>query len=292
MKKGIIVVTGQTATGKTNLALTLAKKHNGELINADSRQIYRYLDIVTGKDLEEINSQHVPIHLVSVVTPDVLFSSYDFAQRATHTIHDILKRGKMPIIVGGTYLYIKHLLYGFATQGIKPNEALREKLKKTSVEELQKILANNSAFDRNGMNESDWHNPRRLIRKIEIVNTPNSNLPTQRDNFLPRYDLIQFIGLKHSSRQHLEAAIRLRVEERLAQGAIDETKNVLTLGYKSTDPGLLSIGYKQIIDFLDNNNSEEAAMNEWIIKEIQYAKRQYTFMKKDPNILWSQVGSE
>src|SRR3989344_2796407 len=103
----MIVITGQTATGKTDLALKLSKKHNGELINFDSRQIYRYLDIITGKDLPV--SQ---IHLYDIVTPDQYFSSFDYALRAEEIIKNVINRGKTPILVGGTYLYLKHLLYG------------------------------------------------------------------------------------------------------------------------------------------------------------------------------------
>ena len=133
----MIIITGQTATGKTKLALELAKKHNGELVNFDSRQIYKYLDIITGKDIPKEK-----IWLYDLVTPDQYFSSFDFVKFVTPIIEDIKKRGKTPILVGGTYLYIKHLLYGIDNNNSPPDFELRQKLNFKSVKELQDILKN------------------------------------------------------------------------------------------------------------------------------------------------------
>ena len=163
----MIVITGQTATGKTKLALELAQKHNGELINFDSRQIYKHLDIITGKDipknskfkiqnLELKNKYNIGYYSVTicnhlkpfttklwlydVASPDQYFSSFDFVKLVTPIIEDIKKRGKTPILVGGTYLYLKHLLYGFDENNSPPNFKLREKLNSKSVSYLQKYL--------------------------------------------------------------------------------------------------------------------------------------------------------
>ena len=319
----LIIITGQTATGKTKLALELAKKHNGELINFDSRQIYKYLDIITGKDLPknsefiiqnlELKSKYnigyyslaiynhlkpftTKLWLYDVVTPDQYFSSFDFVEKVKPVIDDIKKRGKTPILVGGTYLYLKHLLYGFNDNNVKPNFELRKKLDTKTVKELQDILKKLSPESFNLLNHSDVNNPRRLMRKIEVAifNSADLTDSTDSDRLNPiSSGFIRFhpkiIGLKYRDKSKLRQVIEKRVEERLKNGAIDEVKNILKMGYKSTDPGLKTIGYQQIIKYLNNELTKEKAIEDWINKEVQYAKRQLTFMKKDPNIQWREI---
>jgi len=326
----MIVITGQTATGKTKLALELAKNipppGGGELINFDSRQIYKYLDIITGKDLPknsefiiqnlELKSKYnigyyslaiynhlkpftTKLWLYDVVTPDQYFSSFDFVEKVKPVIDDIKKRGKTPILVGGTYLYLKHLLYGFNDNNVKPNFELRKKLDTKTVKELQDILKKLSPESFNRLNHSDVNNPRRLMRKIEVAIFNSADLTdltdlTDSDRLNPiSSNFIQFnptiIGIKYKDKSKLRQVIEKRVEERLKNGAIDEVKNILKMGYKSTDPGLKTIGYQQIIKYLNNELTKEKAIEDWINKEVQYAKRQLTFMKKDPNIQWREI---
>ncbi|MCX7955607.1 MAG: tRNA (adenosine(37)-N6)-dimethylallyltransferase MiaA [Patescibacteria group bacterium] len=308
----MIVITGQTATGKTNLALKYAQKYNGELINFDSRQVYKHLDIITGKDISsknqyqllkkinnfdigyyqiEINQNQsqtfsIKIWLYDIVKPNQYFSSYEYIKLAQYIIKDIEKRKKTPIFVGGTYFYLKHLLYGFDYK-TPPDFKLREKLNKKSVDELQKILLNLNKDVALQMNQSDWQNPRRLIRKIEIFSLKNSSLKSKKEkiNIKPKI----FIGLKFKNREEAYQKIKQRVEKRINQGAINEAKKLLEMGYKKTDPGLQTIGYKQIIEYLEGKISKEKAIENWITAEIQYTKRQYTFMKKDKNIKWENV---
>ncbi len=276
----MIIITGQTATGKTKLGEDLAKKYNGELVNCDSRQIYKYLNIITGKDIPKTK-----IHLYDIVTPDQYFSSFDYVKEAQKVIKDIKKRSKTPIIIGGTYLYLKHLIYGFDTEA-PPNFKLREKLNKKTVKKLQKILKklNPKVFE--GLNNSDINNPRRLIRKIEIEKSPSQNRREQKFLFPTRFNLI---GLRYKNKEKLKQAIKNRVEKRLKQGAIEEVKSLLKKGYKKTDPGMKTIGYKQIIDYLEGSISKEQAITKWITAEVRYAKRQMTFMKKDKNIKWRLI---
>ena len=283
----MIIITGQTATGKTKLALELAKKHNGELVNFDSRQIYKYLDIITGKDLPLRGGVEGSIWLYDIVTPDQYFSSFDFAEKAKPIIQNIIKRGKEPILVGGTYLYLKHLLYGIDDNNSPPNFELRKKLNDKSVKYLQKILTklNRSVFEK--LNHSDQLNPRRLIRKIEIIKTGKGTGVKGSDPKRPVPN--QFIGIKYRNKEDLIKAIKTRVQKRLKQGAIDEVRLLLKKGYKETDPGMKTIGYQQLIRYLKGNMIKEQAVNDWINKEVQYAKRQLTFMKKDKNIKWKEI---
>lgn len=284
----LVVITGQTATGKTKLALNYALKQNGELINADSRQVYKYLDIVTGKDKDELKKSGIKVHLLDVVTPDQPFSSHDFVKATEPIIQDIWERKKTPIIVGGTYLYIKHLLYG---QDIKipPNQKLRISLEKLSVDELQKKLLSIDKKSFLSLNNSDSHNPRRLIRKIEIASASMKSikLASAGKGYKLQATSYKIIGLKHKNKESLIKTITERVEKRLQQGALEEAKQLLKKGYKNSDHGLQTIGYKQLIAHLDGNITLEQAKQDWINKEVQYAKRQYTFMKKNKNIFWS-----
>lgn len=288
----MIVITGQTATGKTKLALELAKKHNGELINFDSRQIYKYLDIITGKDKDVLTTKqwnNITIWLYDIVSPNQYFSSFDFVKQITPVIEDIKKRGKTPILVGGTYLYLKHFLYGIDDDNSPPNFPLREKLNFKSIIELQKKLISLNPQMFENMNHSDKLNPRRLIRKIEVASTIKKATYIRSD--LKRTDLIPeiFIGLKYKDRSVLRQAIEKRVKDRLKKGAVEEVKKILKMGYKENDPGLKTIGYAQIIKYLSKEFTKEKAIEDWVNKEVQYAKRQLTFMKKDKNIEWRDI---
>jgi len=304
----MIIITGQTATGKTDLAFQYAKKYNGEIINFDSRQIYKYLDIITGKDIPKNSKlkiknskltyylitihqpQSIKLWLYDIITPDQYFSSFEYVKLAQKVIKDIKNRGKTPILVGGSYFYLRHLLYGFDYK-VPPNFKLREELNKKSVNELQDILKGlSSEKTLPKMNQSDWHNPRRLIRRIEILQGQSFSrtvLKKESQKLLEKNSL--FIGLRYQNKDKLRQAIIKRVEKRLAQGAIDEVKRILKMGYKKTDPGLKTIGYKQLIEYLEGKVSKEKAIENWITAELQYAKRQYTFMKKDKNIDWKEI---
>ncbi len=280
----LIVITGQTATGKTKLAIDYASRLEGELVNADSRQVYKHLDIVTGKDKDELKKSEIKVHLLDVVTPNQAFSSYDFVSLAEPIIQIIGKKKKTPIIVGGSYLYIKHLLYGQSVK-VAPNQKLRLSLEKLSVEQLQKKLLSIDKSMNTKMNHSDWNNPRRLIRKIEIATASIRSNISDTSSMLPALSY-KLIGLRHKNKESLISAITARVEKRLAQGAIDEVLRLFKMGYKKNDEGLQTIGYKQLIAHLEGDMTLEQAKQDWINKEVQYAKRQLTFMKMDKNIRW------
>jgi tRNA dimethylallyltransferase len=292
----MIIITGQTATGKTKLALELAKEYNGELINFDSRQMYKYLDIITGKDKDALNN--VAIWLYDIVTPNQYFSSFDFVEKAKPIISDVIKRGNEPILVGGTYLYLKHLLYGIDDNNSPPNFKLREELNNKTVEELQNILKKLDVQLINQLNNSDKNNPRRLIRRIEICENVKKlkglkvkklkcfNIQTLK---LLNLKTTKFIGIMYKNKEDLISSIKARVEKRLKQGAIKEVKSLLEKGYKETDPGMKTIGYQEIIQYLNGKITKEQAAEQWTNHEIQYAKRQLTFMKKDKNIVWKEI---
>lgn len=318
MKK-IIAITGQTATGKTKLAIDLAQKHDGELINFDSRQIYKKLDIITGKDLhvtdrkfhlyKQNNNLDIGYYNVKLTTynlqpttklwlydiaePNITFSSHDFRICALELIRDIFNRDKTPILVGGTYLYLHHLLYDFSIK-VPPDKKLREELNTKSVEELQSILTRLDQEVFNSLNNSDKQNPHRLIRKIEIAKNNKtthekvfSYKPTLQDFLGTEQETeIILLGLHYTQKDTLRSKIQSRVKERLKENAVEEVESLLDNSYTKNDPGLQTIGYKQIIQYLSSEISYEEMRCDWVNKEVQYAKRQYTFMKKNPHITW------
>jgi len=301
------VIYGQTATGKTAKAVELARQYNGELINADSRQIYRHLYIVTGKDIPKrsiFNTQAsienktigyyklltsdtrhpTNIWLYDIIDPKQTFSSTEYVLCAKNVIENILARGKTPILVGGTGFYLQHLLFGFSEENTPPNWELRKKLEKKSVKELQALLTKKKPEILQKMNESDRNNPRRLIRQIEKLDgVKHHNAIDSRLSQAPTgnpWGCQRVIPFFHSSPMQARTAITKRVHDRIEKGAIEEVKKLLDLGCTENDPGLNAIGYKQLILHLRGVITLDAAIQDWITKEVQYAKRQKTFFKK------------
>jgi len=301
----IYVITGQTATGKTSYALKLAQELGGELINADARQLYKNLDIVTGKDLNNTSGPYRLIEkygnadigyypfntsnrlwLYDILTPNQPFSPYDYKKCAQWVIDNIKSRGKIPIIVGGSYFYIQHLLYNVVDNNVPPNQDLRDELNHYTTQELQVRLKKLNANLFDSLNNSEQNNPQRLIRKIEKEEYDFPFKGSTSEHAGGRNVGIQITGFQFKKIQDLEEAIRSRVEKRIEFGAIDETKQLLNDGYTAHDPGMKTIGYTQIIQHLNDELTRDQMKEVWITKEVQYAKRQFTFMKKDINIVW------
>lgn len=295
-RKKILIIAGQTATDKTNLGVYLAKKFSaqggGELLSFDSRQAYRYLDIVTGKiskikykrTKRQIKNQKfdiywhnkTPIWLYDLVEPKEYLTAYEFCQKAEIVIENILKRGKLPIIVGGTVFYIKSLIEGLDYQ-VSPDWQLREKLEPLLIEELQEKL---KKIDRERflkMNQSDRKNKRRLTRAIEISKIKNKKLKIQIKNKKKlNYLFLALILAKKNLREKIEQ----RVKKRIKMGAVREVENLLKKAYTFEDPGLNTIGYKQLRGYFDKKISLDQAVQNWIKAELDYARRQLVFLKK------------
>lgn len=284
----ITVITGQTATGKTKLAVEKAQKENGELINADASQIYKGLDIVTGKDLEDVGD--VPIHLISFLDPKENFSSTEWTKLVNQKIKEVIARNKTPIIIGGTYFYIAHFLYGVSTEGVRPDWELRRNLEKLTVSTLQNQLNELSPQIFNKLNQSDRSNPRRLIRKIELARFETEFENSVKEvRSLPYTGEFELIGLRFIDKEVQLRQIRNRVEKRIKDGAIEEVKELLSNGYEVTNPGLRANAVFEVAQYLHGEISMEQLKEKWITVEFQYSKRQYTFMKRDPNIKWIEV---
>lgn len=279
----LLVITGPTATGKTSLGIELAKKFDGEIISADSRQVYKFMDIGTGKDREEYLRNRIKVWGIDLVDPDYSFNVSDYVKYATAKIEDIQKRNKLPIIVGGTALYIKALLEPFETIGVPPNVQLRSEFQKYSLEALQEKLKKKDQNKWQKMNQSDRKNPRRLIRAIEIflsrhsgeelATTPES-LSLNKKAILDAARMTRDILLISLSASYgfLYPRIDKRVDDRIKQGAVQEVQNLLSLGYTFALPSMTASGYKE---FKDSNYVQQ-----WKFDEHAYARRQVSFINK------------
>jgi len=288
----------------------LAKEFNGEMVSADSRQVYRGMDIGTGKDLplnakyRTLNTEYadyrigyyeikgVRLWLYDVVGPDYKFSVADYAKCASVVIRDIWKRGKLPIVAGGTGFYIKVLVEGIGTAGAEPDWKLRRKLQSFKVAELQGILEKTCAERLRGMNESDRKNPRRLMRAIEIARQNQKPClagrqgKTKNQKHKLEIKKLLTIGLT-SSYETLYGRIDKRVEERVRQAIVEEIEGLLGKGYTWENSALgTTIGYKEWEEHLNSLNTKYQIQNtrsiiqRWKYDEHAYARRQMTWFRK------------
>ena len=262
----LLVICGPTVTGKTKLALHLTKVFNGEIISADSRQVYKYMDIGTGKDKPE----GIEINGYDLVNPDEEFSVSQYADFANACIREINSRGKVPILVGGTGLYIKGVVDGINTADVPKDEKLRVKLNGLKIEDLREKLKTIDSKKIGSMNDSDINNPRRLIRAIEVA---SSGKISERKDM--SYDVL-FIGLR-LSREKLAERIAKRVDDRINQGFDMEIDFLKKKDFFRYAPAR-TLGYKDWPD-----------IEKWKREEIKYAKRQMTWFKKDKRIKWFDI---
>ena len=270
----MIIILGPTATGKTKLAVDLAKKYNGEIISADSRQIYKYLDIGTGKDLEDY--QNIPYHLIDIIEPEVNYSVYTFQKDFIKSYDKIIKKGKTPILCGGTGLYIESILLDYnLSNSPPPDSELRQKLSKKNIIELTKY------FEK--INDSIIQNPKmdtknRIIRNIEICLNQNKINTNQTQNRLPIKNY-KVIGI-FPGREEIKKNITIRLKKRIDEGLIKEVQNLLN--GKTTKERLHYFGleYRYINNHLNGFYTEEELFEELNRAIHKFAKKQMTFFRR------------
>lgn len=287
MNNKLLVICGQTGTGKTSLAIHLAKKFNGELISADSRQVYKGLNIGTGKDLMEIAKSKIKIWGYDLVEPKKNFSVGNYIRFAQKATHDIQKRDKLPILVGGTGLFIKGVTDGIPTAFVPRNLKLRKNLEEKDTNELFEILAQLDPIKAGSMNRSDKLNPRRLIRGIEVA-TWGLERKTHRLFEKPKYQLLE-IGLQ-ASLDNLSKKIEKRVDKRINDGVEEEIKKLISSGISWDSQSMTSLGYRQWRDYFEGKVAKQTVIDNWKKEELRYAKRQLTWFKKDIRIKWFDSG--
>lgn len=285
MKPKVVVIVGPTASGKTAVSIELAKKINGEIISADSMQIYKYMDIGTAKPtLDEM--QGIKHYMLDVVMPDETFNVAKYKSMAESAIEEILKKGKLPIIVGGTGLYINTLVDGIEFADVPGDEEYRNELiEKGYREGAMSIYKELEKVDSESAKKIDPNNIRRVARALEIYKVTGKT-KTQLDiesRKEVKYDYRLF-GMEWD-RETLYNRIDLRVDKMIEAGLIDEVRNV-TEKFKISNTAVQGLGYKEVIEFLNGNISYEEMIEKLKLETRHYAKRQLTWFRREKRIKW------
>jgi tRNA dimethylallyltransferase len=270
----IITITGPTASGKTRLAAGFAAIASGEIISADSRQVYRRMDLGTGKDYDDylVNGIRIPFHLIDIAEPGSKYNVFEFQQACFNAIRDIISRDKLPVLCGGTGMYIESVLKGYKLVQVPVNPLLREKLDSVSDPDLEKMLASM----RNLHNISDTGSRKRLIRAIEIATYYEEN--SEKTGLLPKVESIIF-GV-HIDRETRRKRITDRLEARLNSGMIEEVKSLLGEGISPDDLIFYGLEYKFLTLFLTGQLPFTEMKDQLNTAIHQFAKRQMTWFRK------------
>jgi tRNA dimethylallyltransferase len=281
-KPKIIAVVGPTASGKSDLAVELARVFSGEVISADSRQVYRGMDIGTGKITEE-EMKGVKHHLLDVASPKRTLTVAQYKQKADAAVRNILKRGKLPILCGGTGFYIQAVTDGVLLPEVKPNPLLRKQLATLSADELFLRL---KKIDPERAATIDAKNPRRLVRSIEIAEELG-RVPVLRID--PPYETL-FIGIE-AENDLLRERIHKRLIARMDQGMIEEATQLHTDGLSWQRMEDLGLEYRYLARRLQGKISKDEMLAELELEIMHYAKRQYTWFRKNKKIHWIPLGA-
>ena len=286
MKPIVYVIGGPTASGKSKLAVELAKKVNGEIISADSMQIYKEMNIGTAKVNKE-EMQGVQHYLVDFVSPDERYSVSNFKKDAEKAIEKILEKGKTPIVVGGTGLYIDSLIYGIEFQNEEVDLEYREKLNKIADEKgLESLYKKAQEIDPEAMKKISINDRKRIIRVLEIYHKTGKTkteqeLQSRKNEVKYEYKVFAIT----MDREKLYERIEKRVDSMIEQGLIEEVKQILNK-YHTFPTAMQGLGYKEVVEYLEGSCTKEE-MIEKIKKETRhYAKRQLTWFRKNKETIW------
>lgn len=280
--ENLVIITGPTGIGKTELSLELAKKYKGEIISSDSMQIYKKLNIGTAKI--DLNKTSIPHHMIDIIEPSDNFTVADFKNSTKKIITDINNRGGLPFLVGGTGLYINSLVYNLDFTETEPDYEYRDELREILEEEGSEFLYEKlQDQDRDMAEKIHKNNGQRIIRALEILKSGNK----KGDNFREEnkdYNLI-YIGL-NMDRAKLYEKINQRVDKMIDLGLVDEVKNLLDEGLDKKSQSLKAIGYKEVISYLDGEIDFDEMVDLIKKNSRHYAKRQLTWFRRDKRIKW------
>lgn len=286
----LIVMVGPTAVGKTELAITLAERLNGEIISADSRLFYRGMDIGTAKP-SALELQRVPHHLIDVAEPDETWSLALFQKTAREVIDNIHARGRLPFLVGGTGQYIRAVIEGWLVPELAPNPGLRAALEAWGKEVgASGLFARLGIIDPGAAAQIDYRNQRRTIRALEVILSTGRLFSAQRQRTDTPYNLL-IIGLKRP-RLELYTRIDARIEAMLARGLVEEVKSLLNRGLSPGASALSAIGYREMISYLVGELTLDEAVAQMKRATRIFVRRQANWFKEsDPTINWFEVKS-
>ncbi len=282
----IVVVAGPTASGKTELGVEIAKAFNGEVVSADSMQIYKGMDIATAKPTVE-EMQQIPHHLIDFLDREKAFSVADYVEMAGEKIREINSRGKLPVIVGGTGLYISSLIDNIQFPDIKSDSKIREKIEKEIREKGNEVVFEKlKACDPETAEELHPNNTVRVIRALEVFEITGKKLSEFKvqSRLIPSPYEAVIIGLNYSDRQKLYDRINLRVDMMIENGLIEEAKEVYKVGKMKTSAN--AIGFKELIPYIENTAGLDECIDKIKQETRRYAKRQLTWFRKNAKIQW------
>jgi len=283
--KQLIVILGPTASGKSDLAIKLAKEFNGEIISADSRQIYKEMNIGTAKvTKKEMNG--IPHHLINIINPNQEFTLAQYKELAVKTIKDIQRRNKLAFLVGGTGLYIQSIVDNLQIPEVKPDKKLRDQLEKQTNQKLYDQL---KKLDAPALKVINVNNKRRMVRALEVCLSTKKPFSQQRKKGKLLFNTLQ-IGIK-PNKETLERKINQRADKMIQAGLIEEVKNLIKK-YGHKPYSMSGIGYKEIISYLENEISLNEAKELIKIHTRQYARRQMSWFRRDKKIKWIKTYPE
>ena len=286
--RAVLAIVGPTAAGKSELALRLAAELDGEIVSADSRQVYRHMDVGTAKPTADQLSA-VRHHLVDVVEPDEEYSLALFLEQARSAIADIHERQRLPIVVGGTGQYVWGLLEGWQTPQVPPEAGLRHELnERLATRGLDPLVQELAALDPEAAERVDRRNPRRVVRALEVARTGPAAEPPRKES--PPWPVVT-VGLT-LDRAALDRRIDERVDAMVAAGWVAEVEALLTTGYGPELPSMSGLGYREIAKHLQSDTSLEEAVAEVKRRTRRFARKQYAWFKTDDErISWFDVTS-
>ncbi len=285
-KPKIIAIIGPTASGKTDLAVEIATRYDGEVVNADSRQMYRFLDIGTAKPRPS-EMKGIPHHLMSFLDPSRNFSVAEWKETAMKCIDDISRRNRVPVLCGGTGLYVTALIRNYSIPQLAPQDEFREEMEKHATTELYDELMERDPDEAKKIGQG---NRRYLIRALEISRFlgEKKSIAAQKGN--EPYDPF-IIGIT-MEREDLYRRIDKRVEEMREEGFLDEIRDLMNNGYGITNPGVIAHGYREAMLFLQGKMTENELWETMKKNTRNYAKRQLTWWKRDPQVHWFHAVSK
>ena len=286
--KKILVIVGPTASGKTRMAVELAKAHNGEVVSADSMQIYRRMDIGTAKPTAE-EMDGVPHHMIDVADPEEDFSVARYVELASACVDDILARGKLPIVAGGTGLYVDSLLSGRTFAAFSPESALRKELEEELAERGgEAMLEELSRVDPEAAARLHPNDHKRIVRALEVYRSTGKTISEHNREtraLPPRYEALT-IGLNFQDRADLWARIDARVDRMAADGLEREVRELLSSGLSPRCTAMQAIGYKEFVAAVEGDMTWREAEELVKLRSRQYAKRQLTWFRRNPEVHW------
>ncbi len=290
-KKRVVCIVGPTASGKTALSVSLAEHFGGEVVSCDSMQIYRGMDIGTAKPTRD-EMRDVPHHMLSIIDPSESYSAARYVKEAGAITDDILSRGKLPVIVGGTGLYVDSLVNGtdFAEEG-EDTECRRELFalyEKHGAAYMHSMLRK---VDPERAAQIHENNVKRVIRALEVYNMSGKTISAHDEESKkrpPRYDAV-YIGLMYENRELLYDRINRRVDEMMASGLLEEIQKLLSSGVSSDTTAMQAIGYKELVSYFEGKCTQDEAVENVKQASRRYAKRQMTWFRRNKSINWIAV---